>query len=120
MNHSKIHKSSLQYLTSDAVSTIPKDLQTIPQWITWRAGPIKTDGKFDKYPIGKNSRGDAWQTPEQWMTFSEAVAAATRNKYSGVGLVLPAKGSDGKFIVALDFDSVDLHNQNDPRVKEIQ
>jgi len=120
MNPSKLHKSSLQYLTSDAVSTIPKDLQTIPQWITWRAGPIKTDGKFDKYPIGKNSRGDAWQTPEQWMTFSEAVAAATRNKYSGVGLVLPAKGSDGKFIVALDFDSVDLQNPNDPRIQEIQ
>jgi len=111
----------MKYLHKDVVNRLPLELKNCPQWITWNAGKSDSDGKFDKFPIGKDGTGKAWQKPHQWSTFEEAIEEAKKNNRSGVGIVLPAKLSDGRFLVALDFDNVDISKQpNNPRFDEIQ
>jgi len=114
------HHAPLRYLSTNMASVIPTELLDLAQWITWQAGPIKADGKFAKFPKGRDGSGDGWQKKEQWMPLEEAIEAARRHRHSGVGLVLPANTPDGQHIVGLDFDSVDLSDRESPRIHEIQ
>lgn len=114
------HYAPLRYLSTNMASVMPAELLDLAQWITWQAGPIKADGKFAKFPKGRDGSGDEWQKPEQWMELEEAIEAARRRRHSGVGMVLPAQTPEGQYIVALDFDSVDLADQNSPRIQEIR
>ena len=52
MNTPQSHFAALHYLHADAASVLPVELQALSHWITWKAGPIKSDGKFDKIPYG--------------------------------------------------------------------
>jgi hypothetical protein len=110
---------SLSYAVDNIGDVIPEDLKALPQWITWRAGAVKEDGKFDKFPIGKNGSGNAWSQSPQWSTFDAALDHARTYQLAGVGLVLPAEMIDGTHLVALDFDTVDLDDGN-PRLDEIK
>jgi hypothetical protein len=111
---------SSNYLHKDVANRLPPELKNCPQWITWMAGSPNPNGKFDKFPVGKDGTGTAWQKPHQWSTFEEALADARKNNRSGVGIVLPAQLFDGNFLVALDFDDVDISKQpNNPRMDEI-
>lgn len=99
---------------------LPTELKECPQWITWDAGTPDDAGKFKKYPKGKDGTGDEWQMQHQWTTFNVAIAEAKRLNRAGVGIVLPAQLSDGSFLVALDFDDVDINTPaNNPRFDEI-
>lgn len=121
MNRNQLHLSALRYLNPDVASVLPVELMARPQWITWKAGPYKPDGKFDKIPFGKDGTGRGWQQFHQWMVFSEAMSAAKRRGHSGIGFVLPAVTDSGNHIVALDYDSVDLSDgDDDPRRAEIR
>jgi primase-polymerase (primpol)-like protein len=118
---SSLHQNQQQrYLAAALDLKVPALLMAIPQWITWTAGDPEPDGKFAKRPKGRDGTGSAWQTAAQWMTFEESLLAARHPSRSGVGLVLPAKTADGKFLVALDFDGVDLTDDQSPRVVEIK
>jgi len=109
------------YLHKDIENRLPSELKNCNQWLTWVAGQPNEKGKFDKFPIGKDGTGTAWQQPHQWSTFDEAIADAKNNGRSGIGIVLPAQLSDGSFLVALDFDDVDISAQaNNLRFDEIQ
>jgi hypothetical protein len=112
-------QSPIAHAAADIASIAPQILQDIPQWITWIAGEMQSNGKFTKYPKGRNGIGNGWQLSDQWQTFQEALAAARRQGHSGIGFVLPAKTSDGRWIVALDFDGVDLEGVN-PRLLELK
>jgi P4 family phage/plasmid primase-like protien len=114
------HHAPLRYLSKDMWSVIPADLRDLAQWITWQAGAVQADGKFAKFPKGRDGSGDEWQKPAQWMPLEEAIETARRRRHSGVGLVLPAQTPEGKHVVALDFDSVDLKDQNTLRIQEIR
>ena len=114
------HYTPMRYISKDMASVIPTELHDLKHWITWQAGPIQADGKFGKFPKGRDGSGDQWQKPEQWMSLQEAIETARRRRHSGVGFVLPAQTPDGQYIVALDFDGVDLSDKNSPRVREIQ
>lgn len=121
MNEAQFHLSPLRYLSPDIASIAPSELKALTHWLTWKAGPIKPDGKFDKIPFGKDGTGHGWQQSQQWMTFSEAMSAAKRRGHSGIGFVLPAITDSGNHIVALDYDSVDLsEGDDDPRRSEIR
>jgi putative DNA primase/helicase len=114
------HQNQQQrYLASALESRVPALLMGIPQWITWTAGNPEPDGKFAKRPKGRDGTGSAWQTAGQWMSFEESLRVARDLNRSGVGLVLPAKTADGKFLVALDFDGVDLTDPASVRINEI-
>ena len=109
------------YLHKDIADRLPPELKNCPQWITWNAGQPDTNGKFEKFPVGKDGTGFSWQKPHQWSTFAEAIADAQQHNRAGVGIVLPAQLSDGSFLVALDFDDVDINqHSNNPRLDEIQ
>lgn len=113
-------QAPLKYMHADSAELVPVELQEIPQWITWIAGEPDENGKFDKYPKGRNGAGDAWQKPHQWSTFKDAIDTAKKRGHSGVGIVLPAQLTDGSHLVALDYDSVDLYKEgSNPRLKEI-
>ncbi len=110
-----------KYLHQSIVERLPSELKDCHQFITWNAGQPDENGKFKKFPIGKDGTGTEWQNPKQWSTFAEAIADAQQHKRSGVGIVLPAQLPDGSFLVALDFDNVDIRQTaNNPRLDEIQ
>ena len=107
---------NLPHLHRDAEKNIPKELQSIQQWITWKYGPADLAiGKRRKLPIGKDGTGSAWQTATQWMGFDEAIGRAQSRGHAGVGIVLPAQLADGSYVVGLDFDNVQL-DVNNPRL----
>ena len=109
-----------KYLNPNINETIPQELKELSQWITWDAGEPDQDGKFDKYPKGRDGTGSAWQQPHQWSTYEEAKAAAKNDYRSGIGLVLPVVLPDGSNLVALDYDGVDISNpNNNPRFEEM-
>lgn len=112
---------SKNYLHSEAGDKIPAELKNCAQWITWDAGAPDQKGKFDKFPKGRDGTGNAWQTQNQWSTFDEALRKAKLNNHSGVGIVLPAQLANGSYLVALDFDDVDLNDQpSNLRLQEIK
>lgn len=110
-----------KYLHKDVADHLPSELKECPQWITWDAGQPDETGKFKKFPKGKDGTGDKWQMTHQWSTFNQAIEEAKRRNRSGVGFVLPARLTDGTFVVALDFDDVDIRRETEnPRFDEIQ
>lgn len=112
---------SRKYLHQDIAVRLPPELKDCDQWITWSAGPLDQSGKFKKFPKGKDGTGDGWQKPHQWSTFANAIADTQKHNRAGVGIVLPAQLADGSFLVALDFDDVDIsQTDNNARLDEIQ
>jgi hypothetical protein len=107
------------YLNVDGLDKFPQVLKDIPQWIVWRVGKQKPDGKFDKLPKGKDGTGQAWQVPAQWMSYDEALTRAQHDGYAGIGFVLPAQTADGSSVVALDFDGV-YPEEGSPRLSELK
>ncbi|MFM7117840.1 MAG: hypothetical protein ACKO0N_14495, partial [Planctomycetota bacterium] len=89
------------FLADSPEQTIPVVLQKINQWLVWKAGPFKANGKFDKFPYGKDGTGRTWQKSHQWMDFEVATKKAQLGLYAGIGLVLPAITLDGLHLVAL-------------------
>ena len=121
MNNVPTKISPIHYDVVGISSQVPLPLQEIPNWITWRVGATDENGKFKKIPYGKDGTGNAWQKPEQWMSLAEALNAVKLHKYSGVGIVLPAKFQDGTHLVALDYDDVDLSDYpKNLRLQEIK
>jgi putative DNA primase/helicase len=123
MMNSEVQASrvNLLYTHSDINNVLPIELIEVDQWISWKVGPARPDGKFEKIPVGRDGSGSQWQKPHQWMTFQDSIHEAMRRGHAGVGLVLPAKLANGNYLVALDYDSVDLdQTTNNPRVDEIE
>jgi primase-polymerase (primpol)-like protein len=121
MTSNSITAKPTAYMSSDIATVLPAELKELRQYITWNAGPIKADGKFDKIPCGRDGTGIQWQKQHQWMSFQEALEKANERGHSGIGLVLPAMLPDGYHLVATDFDSVDLEQTvNNPRLDEIR
>jgi hypothetical protein len=89
---------------------IPDILKGLSQWIVWRAGPLKANGKFDKVPIDpRTGRHVSAHDPQHWLSFADAMAAHQAGKGSGIGIVMSASRPiemDGEsyYLVGLDFD----------------
>lgn len=111
----------LPYTHNDISNVLPIELIESDQWVSWKVGPPRSDGKFEKIPCGRDGTSSKWQTQVQWMSFSEAIDEAMRRGHAGVGLVLPARLPNGNYLVALDYDSVDLALQTgNQRLEEIE
>ncbi len=71
-------------------SRIPEELQGLPQWVGWQL--VHRDGKPTKVPMRPDGTGKASAIdPATWGTIQQALAAARRYKYSGVGFVFTAE-----------------------------
>lgn len=112
---------SLKHMVAAIRETVPQPLQNLKSWVTWESGPAQPDGKFPKLARGRDGTGKSWQAPRQLMTFTEAVDAAFRADHSGIGLRLPIEDVNcEQAFAALDFDGVDVHDDENPRTKEIR
>jgi len=115
-----LHNQPLAYLDQNISTVLPDEIKNIDAFITWKAGPINSDGKFDKFPFGRDGTGNQWQKSHQWMSFEGAIYQAKIRGHSGIGFVLPAMTDDGHYVIALDYDSLDLKNKhNNPRLSEV-
>jgi primase-polymerase (primpol)-like protein len=89
---------------------IPGILKGLSQWIVWRAGLLKANGKFDKIPVDpRRGRKINAHDPNNWLSFDDAIAAHRAGVGSGIGIVMSAAHTverDGEphYLVALDFD----------------
>ena len=102
-------QAPLEYMHANIAKVVPAELQEIPQWITWEAGGFDDKGHLKKFPKGRDGTGNKWQkNPDQLYTFKDAIDSAKKRGHAGVGIVLPAQLKDGSWLVALDYDSVEL------------
>lgn len=90
--------------------TIPELLKHTPQWINWRAGEVKENGKFDKVPVGRNGHPINALNPANWMRFDEAAANHEQYGY-GIGFALDGKpiikNDEGAplYLIGIDIDN---------------
>jgi primase-polymerase (primpol)-like protein len=67
---------------------VPGELRAKRQWMAWRRGDAKPDGRFDKPPVSLRHGYDGSSNyPSDWGTFEEAVAFAQRHGLPGVEFV---------------------------------
>lgn len=97
-----------KYIASKKTIKAPQALRDLPGWLVWRRMPDpKRPDKPKKMPyyarsgVVRNGTQGSYEDRAQLVKFDEAIAAARRGDYDGVGLALmPEFG-----IVALDFDA---------------
>lgn len=88
---------------------IPTLLTAIPQWIHWKVGREKPNGRFDKIPVNPHGQNiDAHQS-KNWLQFDQAVATICTN-HAGLGFVLNGapvdKNLNGSplYLIGIDLD----------------
>lgn len=90
--------------------SIPQLIKQEKRWLGWWTGPLKTNGKFDKFPVDPLSGHRINPLdPANWLTFDEALAAHRRGMAKGVGFVLSDRHpiiSSGTpyYLTAIDLD----------------
>lgn len=99
-----------KYIALVEPNNIPVLLKSEKRWVAWRAGPLKPNGKFDKFPVdlvtGRKLNG---RDPKHWRTFAEVMDAYDRGVAVGIGFALSDKHPiiiDGVnfYVTVLDFD----------------
>lgn len=89
---------------------IPALLKRQKRWLGWWAGPLKPNGKFDKFPVDPmTGRKINPVDPINWLTFEEAMDAHRRDMAKGIGFVLSDRDpivSNGNalYLTAIDLD----------------
>ncbi len=62
-----------------------EDLKARPQWVAWRWGKVRKDGKREKVPINPSTRlGASVTDPSSWGTYQQALACKQEHGYEGV------------------------------------
>ncbi len=65
-----------------------EDLKACPQWVAWRWGNVRKDGKRGKVPINPSTRRNASSNrPTSWGTYQQALACAQEHGMGGVGFM---------------------------------
>lgn len=69
---------------------IPEALKALPQWVGWKYGEPRPDGKRPKPPVDIHGRKIDPHDPANWLEFSEALAALEEegSLFEGLGFVL--------------------------------
>jgi putative DNA primase/helicase len=108
-SHTGRNTRSVQDLCID---DIPRELRALLQWVCYRLGRIKANGKRDKIPLDPHA-GElaAVNDPASWGTFAEAVAAYIRGVGEGLGFV---------FTKDDPYFGVDLDKCRDPRTGRME
>jgi primase-polymerase (primpol)-like protein len=88
---------------------IPDELKSYAQWVAFRFGPRKENGKLDKIPINPSDGAAASvSAPATWATFSEAVRASRSR--DGIGFVFTATDP---------YCGIDLDGCRDPQTGQL-
>ena len=89
---------------------IPQELQSRPNWVTWK---LETrDGKLTKVPYNPQNpqRKAKSNGPETWGTFAQAVEVASTDGFMGIGYMYGNSPHTG----------IDLDHCRNPETREIQ
>lgn len=87
---------------------IPNILQNLAQWILWKQGKAKPNGRYDKQPLNPRGQVANAQDPKNQMAFNEALALYNSGIGSGIGFVLKNQpieiDSIKYYLVGIDID----------------
>lgn len=88
---------------------IPDLLSKADQWVGWRIGSLKPNGKYDKIPVNRHLRDCNANQKSNWMPFDIAVIQYKRHLFDGLGFALsgdPFLPADGKdfYLIGIDMD----------------
>jgi AAA domain/Primase C terminal 2 (PriCT-2) len=92
-------------------ANIPVELTGIKRWFPWRAGPIKSNGKFDKIPIDPVTRNNINPNdPANWHSFKDALCAYNNGIGQGLGIALSdqhpvSTAGHSLYLIAIDLDN---------------
>src|SRR5580700_5954682 len=90
---------------------IPDELKAFPQWVAWRFGDVRPNGKSSKPPINPHTGREAKvSSPKSWGTFEQAVECCERLQLEGVGIMLTKETR---------LPCVDLDGGYDPETGEL-
>ena len=92
-----------------ATNGIPKDLKQHRQWILWKRGEDKGNGRFGKQPCDSRGYPTSATNPENWLSYDQAIQQLNLNpKAAGLGFCLsgkPLKIAEGeRYLVGIDLD----------------
>jgi putative DNA primase/helicase len=91
---------------------IPDELKAYPQWVTFRFGPRKANGKLDKIPFSPRPGSAASvSNSSTWATFDEAVNAFRSGNFAGIGFVFTENDP---------FTGVDLDGCRNPQTGHLE
>jgi hypothetical protein len=80
---------------------IAAEILQLPQWVCWRYGKVRENGKSPKEPINpRNNTLAKADSPETWASYSAAVAAVETYGLAGIGFVFTQADS----FVGVDLD----------------
>jgi len=83
------------------IDNIPMELRQCQQWVAWKYGKARADGKRPKIPINPHTGKEAKANdPTTWADFATAQAAVERWAIEGVGFMF---ADDGEY-TGIDFD----------------
>ena len=82
-------------------ANIPQELKDRPQWVVWKYGALKPNGKRAKVPYCPTT-GEAASTtaPATWATHAQALTEYAKGGYTGLGYILTQ--DDGYTFIDLD------------------
>jgi putative DNA primase/helicase len=102
--HGKQHARTISDLN---LENIPQEPKLWPQWVLYKLGPIKANGKRDKSPKNPRTGDDAKvNDPTTWGSLDEVVSAYLRGGFDGPGFV---------FTELDPFIGIDLDGCRDPQ-----
>ncbi|MGV8058586.1 MAG: hypothetical protein AB2L12_11260 [Smithellaceae bacterium] len=91
---------------------IPKELQKRHQWVAWKFGTMKTNGKRPKIPINPaTGRSAKTNDSSTWGSFREARQRCENGKMDGIGFVF-TKGDP--------YCGIDLDNCRSPKTGKLK
>jgi uncharacterized protein (DUF927 family) len=97
--------------SADELAAIPDELKQRKQWMNWKIGPIKEDGKFKKLPMDPDTSFTIDdKLPGHWQTFEETVALYIAGKGDGIAYC---------FSESDPFTGIDLDGCRDPETGDI-
>lgn len=87
---------------------IPAILKNIDQWVGWKVGDRRPDGRYEKLPVDQRGKVCNAHSPLNWMNIDDALELHQKGSSSGIGFVLDGKpisihGED-QYIVGIDID----------------
>jgi putative DNA primase/helicase len=98
---------------------VPALLKAIPQWIHWKTGREKPNGRFDKIPGDPNGRTINARQSENWLQFDQAVEKILGH-HAGLGFVLNDAPVDQDpngsplYLIGIDLDECAKLHPNTP------
>jgi putative DNA primase/helicase len=91
--------------TNVSIFNLPPELRSYPQWVVWRWGKVRKNGKREKVPIDPRTGNKAkTNDPKTWSTFGDACAYARDHFMDGIGFVF---SEDDPFCGVVLDDCVD-------------